>query len=207
MAVTAATGYGGITPDIDASAGTEKDEAMTNVVYRDHGVDPDSTQEATMNGRATALADRLEQGARALMATASALTEAEWQTRIPKDGRKIGVVVHPVASVYPIEIGLAQTLAAGKPVTGVTMDNIHEMNARHAQEFDGVTRQTALDLLERNSAAAAAAIRALTDEELERAAPASLYSDAPITCQFMLEDHAVRHSYHHLAKIRGALHR
>ena len=27
----------------------------------------------------------------------------------------------------------------------------------------------------------------------------------PVTCQFMLEDHAVRHSYHHLAGIRAAL--
>jgi hypothetical protein len=27
----------------------------------------------------------------------------------------------------------------------------------------------------------------------------------PLTCQFFLEDHAVRHSYHHLAGIRAAL--
>jgi hypothetical protein len=33
----------------------------------------------------------------------------------------------------------------------------------------------------------------------------SLNADAPLTCQFFLEDHAVRHSYHHLAKIRAAL--
>ena len=70
-----------------------------------------------------------------------------------------------------------------------------------------VTKEAALELLRRNSAAAAAAIRALSDEELERAAPASLYANAPITCQFMLEDHAVRHSYHHLARIRAALKR
>ena len=36
-------------------------------------------------------------------------------------------------------------------------------------------------------------------------AAVSLYADAPVTCQFVLEDHAVRHSYHHLARIRGAL--
>ena len=64
---------------------------------------------------------------------ASALTEAEWQTRLPRDGRKIGVVVHHVASVYPVEIQLAQTVAGGKPVTGVTWDDVHEMNAGHAQ--------------------------------------------------------------------------
>ncbi|HEX7940612.1 MAG TPA: hypothetical protein VF488_02340, partial [Gemmatimonadaceae bacterium] len=60
-------------------------------------------------------------------------------------------------------------------------------------------------LLRRNSTAAAAAIRALGDEELDLAAPVSLNADAPLTCQFMLEDHAVRHSYHHLAIIRRAL--
>jgi hypothetical protein len=155
------------------------------------------------SARANALADRLEQGARALAAFASGLTDAEWQARVPKDGRKVGVVVHHVASVYPIEIQLAQTLADGKPVTGVTMDDVHAMNAGHAKEHDGAKKEATLELLKRNSAVAAAAIRALSDEQLERAAPASLYSDAPITCQFMLEDHAVRHSYHHLAKIRG----
>lgn len=29
--------------------------------------------------------------------------------------------------------------------------------------------------------------------------------DAPLTTQFVLEDHAVRHSYHHFAKIKTAL--
>lgn len=158
-----------------------------------------------MSHRSDALADRLEQGARALADLASTLTEAEWQTRLPRDGRKIGVVVHHVASVYPIEIQLAQTVGAGKPVTGVVPKDIDDMNAGHAKEHDGAAKEATLELLRRNSTAAAAAIRALSDEELDRAATVSLYSDAPLTCQFVLEDHAVRHSYHHLAKIRAAL--
>lgn len=158
-----------------------------------------------MSQRNEALADRLEQGARALITFAGALTDAEWQTRLPKDGRKIGVVVHHVASMYPVEIQLAQTLAAGKPMVGVTPDVVNEINAAHAKEHDAVTKEAALDLLRRNSTAAAAAIRALSDNDLDRAAPVSLNSDAPLTCQFFLEDHAVRHSYHHLAHIRGAL--
>ena len=124
---------------------------------------------------------------------------------MPSDGRTIGVIVHHVASVYPIEIQLAQTLASGAAVRGVTMDDVHKMNAAHAVEHDQVGKHAALDLLRRNSTDAAAAIRALTDEQLDRAAPASLYADAPITCQFMLEDHAVRHSYHHLARLRTAV--
>jgi hypothetical protein len=155
--------------------------------------------------RANALADRLEQGARALAAVASELTDAEWQTPIPGDGRKIGVIVHHVATMYPLEIQLAQALARGNPVEGVTWDVVHDMNARHAQEHDAVTRDAALVLLRRNSAAASAAIRALVDNELDSAAAVSLNADAPLTCQFMLEDHAVRHSYHHLARIRAVL--
>ena len=158
-----------------------------------------------MSQRTDALADRLEQGARSLASFASRLTDVEWQARLPKDGRKVGVIVHHVASVYPLEIQLAQTVAGGKPVEGVTWDGVHEMNAGHAKEHDAVTKEAALDLLKRNSTAAADAIRALSNEELDQAAPVSLNSDAPLTCQFILEDHAVRHSYHHLARIRAAL--
>jgi len=158
-----------------------------------------------MSQRTEALAERLEQGAEALAALASSLTDTEWHTRVPKDGRKIGVTVHHVATMYPLEIQLAQALAAGQSVTGVTWDVVDDLNARHAREHDAVTKEAALDLLRRNSAAAAAAIRALSDEQLDRAAPVSLNADAPLTFQFMLEDHAVRHSYHHLARIRAAL--
>ncbi|HEY7056907.1 MAG TPA: DinB family protein [Vicinamibacterales bacterium] len=155
--------------------------------------------------RANALAGRLEGGAAALAALAGGLTEAEWRTPVPHDGRTIGVVVHHVASMYPLEIELALTLAAGKRIEGVTWDVVHTINAEHAKANGRVTKDAALDLLRRNSAAGAAAIRALSDEELDRAALVSLNADAPLTCQFMLEDHAVRHSYHHLARIRVAL--
>ncbi len=160
-----------------------------------------------MSKRTNVLAERLELGARALAAFASELTDEQWQTRVPKDGRKVGVIVHHVATVYPLEIQLAQRLAEGKPVEGVTWDVVHQMNAGHARENDAITKKAALELLRQNSKAAADAIRALDDEELDGVAPVSLYSNAPLTCQFMLEDHAVRHSYHHLALLREALKR
>jgi hypothetical protein len=165
-----------------------------------------STKEpTTMSTRAEVLASTLESGAEALAALASGLTPAEWQTRLPRDGRKIGVVVHHVASLYPLEIELALKLAAGGALTEVTWDAVHEMNAGHAREHDGVTREGAVALLRANAAAAAQAISAMTDDQLDRVAPNSLYGGAPLTCQFMLEDHAVRHSFHHLAGIRAAL--
>jgi hypothetical protein len=158
-----------------------------------------------MSQRSNALADRLEQGARALAELAASLSDVQWHTRIPHDGRKVGVVVHHVGSMYPLEIQMAQALAAGHPIENVTWDNIHEVNAKHAKEFEAVTKAAALEHLERNSTAASAAVRALSDEELDRAALVSLNDDAPLTCQFFIEDHALRHSYHHLAVIRKAL--
>jgi Protein of unknown function (DUF664) len=158
-----------------------------------------------MSQRSEALATRLEAGAAALATFANGLSAAEWQMRIPHDGRKVGVVVHHVASVYPIEIQLAQKLGGGEAVSGVSWDDIAKMNAGHAKDQDGVTKEDAVGLLRKNSAAAAAAVRAMTDKQLDSAAPLSLNSDAPLTCQFMLEDHAVRHSYHHLAGIKRAV--
>jgi hypothetical protein len=162
-------------------------------------------KEKKMSKRSYELARRLELGALALDAFASSLSEFEWQSRVPGDGRKIGVVVHHVASMYPIEIQLAQTLAKGQPIEGVTGDVVNKINAAHAKEHDRVTKEETLALLRQNSAAAAAAIRAFTDDELDQAAPVSLNANAPLTCQFLLEDHPVRHSYHHLARIRAAL--
>src|SRR5215470_6941825 len=137
---------------------------MTNVVSCDELV-----TSARSSRQANALAERLEQGARALAALATSLTDAQWQTRIPHDGRKIGVVVHHVASMYPIEVQVAQTIAAGTPITGLTWAVVDDINAKHASENEGVTKQSALELLQQNSAAAAGAIRALSDDQLAQA--------------------------------------
>ena len=161
---------------------------------------------ATGGVRAGLLADRLIQGARGLAEFAATLSDAEWRTPISTtDLRAVGTVVHHVASVYPVEIELALAIAGGNAVTGVTGRDINVMNRNHGIENHDVSRDEAIELLRRNSAAAEAAIRALSDEELDRAVSVSLYDDAPLTCQFVLEDHAVRHSYHHLAQIRAAV--
>jgi len=160
-----------------------------------------------MNERSNALADRLEQGVRTLITLASTLDDSDWRTPIPHDGRTVGVVVHHVGSMFPVEMELAMTVARGDAVVGLTWDTVHRMNAEHAGTNRGVTREEALDLLRRNSTEAAVAIRNLRDGDLDRANAVSMYSDAILTTQFLLEDHAVRHAFHHLAKIRGALHK
>jgi hypothetical protein len=159
-----------------------------------------------MSRRAESLAGRIEEGAAGLAAFAEELSEAEWLRPVSgSDSRSVGVIVHHVASVYPIEIELARAIASGRAVTDVTPGVVDEMNAKHARDQAGVTKAAALELLRRNSREAAAAVRAFTDDELDRAAPFSLSFGAPVTAQFVIEDHALRHSWHHLACIRKAL--
>ncbi len=158
-----------------------------------------------MSKRAELLAQRIEQGADALAGFAQTLTDTQWRTVVPPDGRQAGVIIHHVADVYAIEIHLATEVAGGKPVSGVTWGVVADMNAKHALQYAMVEKAEAIDHLRRSSRAASAAVRAFTDEQLDRAAPVSLNADAPLTAQFLVEDHAVRHSWHHLAKIKAAL--
>jgi hypothetical protein len=160
----------------------------------------------SVSRRAELLADRIEEGAAGLAAFAAGLSEVEWLEPVSgTDRRPVGVIVHHVASMYPIEIDVARAIASGKAVTDVTWDVVAELNAKHAYEHAEVTKAAALERLRRNSHEAANAVRAFTDEELDRAAPFSLSFGAPVTAQFVIEDHALRHSWHHLARMRIAL--
>ena len=160
----------------------------------------------SVSRRAELLADRIEEGAAGLAAFAEGLSESEWRTPVSaSDRRPVGVIVHHVASVYPIEVDLARAIASGKAVTDVTWEVVAELNGKHAQQNAEVTQAAAVELLRRNSREAAAAVRAFTDDELDQAAPFSLSFGAPVTAQFVIEDHALRHSWHHLARIRKVL--
>jgi hypothetical protein len=157
-----------------------------------------------MNKRVETLATRLEQGATQLANYAEGLTAQQWATIVPQEGRSVGILVHHVATMYPLETQLAQAIASGQAVTGVTWKAVNEINAKHAAEHTYPDRRETLAFLRENSAGAAAAIRTMSDEQLDTAVPNSLYGDAPLSLQFWLEDHQVTHSYRHLAAIKAA---
>jgi uncharacterized damage-inducible protein DinB len=159
-----------------------------------------------MNRRAELLASRIEEGSAGLAAFVEGLSDSEWRTPTSStDSRTVGQIVNHVALVYPIEVDLARAIAGGNAVTDVTWEVVADLNAGHARDHAGVTKAEALTLLRKNSTEAAAAVRGFTDQQLDQAAPFSLSFGAPVTAQFVIEDHALRHSWHHLARIRKAL--
>ena len=167
---------------------------------------PERLADGSPASRAQLLAARIEEGAAGLLAFAEGLSDAEWRKPISAtDRRSVGVIVHHVATMYPIEVDLARAVAAGKATPDVTWEAVAQINAKHTQDNAQVSKAAALELLRQNSREAGAAVRTFTDQELDSAAPLGLSFGAPMTAQFVIEDHALRHSWHHLAKIRKAL--
>jgi hypothetical protein len=158
-----------------------------------------------MSKRADALAERVEQGANELAAFAERLSDTQWQTVCKDDGRTVGVMIHHVASALIPETEIAKQMASGESFTGVTWAMVDQGNAQHASEHASRTAQEAAELLRRNSAIAAAAIRELSDAQLDLATPNSLHAHAPVTTQFWIENHPLSHAYRHLASIRTTL--
>lgn len=158
-----------------------------------------------MNMRAEALAKRLEEGASMLAMFAEGMTIQQWAAPIDQDGRTAGVLIHHVATMYPLEMDLAQTIANQQAIAGVTWDVVADINAKHAHEHSTPDRTETLALLRKNSSSAATATRTISDEQLDIAVPNSLYGDTPLTLQFWLEDHPVSHSYKHLANIKASM--
>jgi hypothetical protein len=186
--------------------GTTQVDAEYLEVIAIRGESKPALQEGSGRRRAEALADRIEEGAALLAAFAEGLSEEEWRTPVTStDNRTIGVIVHHVASVYPIEVDVARGIAGGKDLRNVTFEVVAEMNAKHASEQAETTKAATLELLRKNSHEAAEAVRKFTDEELDQAGPFGLSFDAPVTAQYVIEDHALRHSWHHLARIRKAV--
>jgi len=145
------------------------------------------------NRKSEALAARVEARAGALAEFAATLSEAEWQMRLPVDGRKIGAVVHHVASMYPVEIHLASLLAAGQVSLNSDAPSPASICVRFlAQEtFGGTDQRLTWSVIPKN----------MTDDEKRSSVPPALRRGK----RFLVEDHAVRHSYHHFAGIRAAV--
>lgn len=158
-----------------------------------------------MNKRALALAERIEQGADELIQFIKTLNDSEWRIICEPDKRTAGVIAHHVANSYLGELQVVELLAAGRALTDFTDETLDQINAKHAQVNASANQKETIELLHRNSLTAADAVRELSEQQLDSAAPISLNGSAPLTAQFFVEAHLIAHSYHHLNKLKIAL--
>lgn len=80
--------------------------------------------------------------------------------------RTVGVIAHHVATSGPFILERIQLMAAGKSLPPV--GDFRELNARHAAENAGVTRDEVLSVLRETKGQIAAAVRAIPDDQLDQ---------------------------------------
>jgi DinB superfamily len=158
-----------------------------------------------MATRAEVLATRIDQGARDLIAAVQDLSDEQWQTPCGDEQRSIGVLVHHVGTMYPIEADVAKTLADNGAAPGVDWSVVHGINSDHATANATPDKKQSIDLVLDNVRKVVETVRGMTDEQLDRLAPNALAWNAPMTVQNFIENHPVAHPYIHLESIRAAL--
>jgi len=151
------------------------------------------------------LAERIEQGAEEFIAAVESLSDEQWQTPCGSEQRSVGVLVHHVGIMYPIEADVVRMLAENGEAPGVDWPAVHGINADHATTNAAADKSAAIALVRNNVQAAVETVRGLSDAQLDRVAPNALAWNAPMTVQNFIENHPIAHPYSHLESIQIAL--
>jgi uncharacterized damage-inducible protein DinB len=156
-----------------------------------------------MGQRSQALADRFEQANREMLATVERCSDAQWKSKTSGEAWSVGVVAHHVAQGHEGIADIVKRIATAQPMPPLTMDAIHQMNAEHAKQYAGCTKEETLALLRKNAAAAASAVRGLSDEQLDRSAP--MLGGPAMTAQQAIERILIGHVQEHHGSIKSTV--
>jgi len=119
-----------------------------------------------MGAKAEALAKQFETKAAEATRAMRGLGDADWKKVTEAEKWSVGVTAHHVAGSHEQISELIKTVAAGQSVPNFTLDMLHAMNAKHAQEHANCTRAETIELHEKGAATAVSVIRTLTDDQL-----------------------------------------
>jgi mycothiol maleylpyruvate isomerase-like protein len=154
-----------------------------------------------MSARAESLAKQFEAKAAEATAILGKLSDADWKKMTEAEKWTVAVTAHHMAGAHEPIAGILKTVAAGQSIPNFTMDMLHEANAKHAREYAGCTKAETLALHQKGVAAAAAAVRALSDAELDRSG--TVLTGVPaMTAQQVVEGVLINHITEHLGSIR-----
>jgi DinB superfamily len=156
-----------------------------------------------MSARAESLAKQFETRVTEMTETLEKLTDADWK-KLTAEKWSVGVTAHHVAGSHEGISGIIKAVSAGQAMPNFTMAMIDEMNATHAREHANCTRAETLALHKKNTAAAAALVRGLSDAALDKSGTV-LTGMPAMTTQQIVEGILINHLNEHLASIRAAV--
>ena len=154
-----------------------------------------------MGVKAETLAKQFETKAAEATRLLERLIDADWKTVTEAEKWTVGVTAHHVASAHETIANLITTVASGQSVRNFTLDMLHAMNAKHAQDYASCTRAETLELHTKGAATAAAVVRALSDEQLGKSG--TVLTGAPaMTAEQVITDVLINHIDDHFGSIR-----
>ena len=154
-----------------------------------------------MGSKAEALARQFEAKAREATGVIERLSEADWRRTTADETWTVAVVAHHVASGHEGIASMIQAVASGQAVPALTLDMLHDGNARHAREHANATKAETVALHEKGAAAAAAVVRGLSDEQLAKSATV-LQGRPALTVEQMITGILMNHIDSHVGSIR-----
>jgi hypothetical protein len=120
--------------------------------------------------RAAALAADFAAANGEALQLARSCTDADWHRNVPGEEWTVGVVLHHIAEGHTNGLRWLRSMASGEGVSE-SAEDIDDANAAHAARASSVDQVETAALLANNGALLEQALRALTDEELDRGAP------------------------------------
>ncbi len=175
--------------------GAEPDMEKMLAIHAKHHVDtfhgeegsrPEPSRDGATSARARALAWQFEHENAQLIETLERCNVNQWQAHCPDTGWTVAVQAHHIASNYTIIANMIRDVAMGTPHPPLPVEKLNAINARHALEAAGVSRETVIDLLKWNAPVAAATYRFLTEEGLDRTAVVTPGADAQTAAELIV---------------------
>ena len=154
-----------------------------------------------MGAKGEALAKQFEGKAQEATAVLEKLSDADWKKVTAAEKWSVGVTAHHVAGSHEGIASIIKTVASGQSMPNFTMDMLHEMNAKHAKDFAGVTKADTIALHKKNAAAAAAVVRDLSDDQLAKSGKV-LAEAPPMSAEQIVTGILINHIDDHYGSIR-----
>src|SRR5262245_21557276 len=91
-------------------------------------------KEDRMAAKAEALAKQFEAKVQEATAVLERLSDADWKKTTSSEKWTVGVVAHHLAGAHEPIAGIIKGVVSGQARGDMTMDMLHDMNAKHAKE-------------------------------------------------------------------------
>ena len=157
-----------------------------------------------MAAKAEALAKQFEAKVQEATAVLDRLSDADWKKTTSAEKWTVGVVAHHMAGGHEGIAGIIKTVAGGQSIPNFTMDMLHDMNAKHAQEHAKATKAETVALHKKSAAAAAAVLRGLSDTDLAKSGTV-LTGMPPMSVEQVVGGILLNHIDEHLKSIRATV--